>query len=777
MNKSTILSLLAASALLISSCGHKMDVTANYHVIPLPQTIVETPGADDFVLTESTVITYPQGDEEMKRNARFLSEYLAELTGLNLKISDAPADNNAIALQSTLDNENPEAYTLTVTPGLITINGSTPAGTFYGIQTLRKSVPQAGDLNVSFPAVTIRDQPRFAYRGTMLEVCRHFYPVDSVKKFIDMLALHNINRFHLGLSQDQGWRIEIKSRPELTAVGSMRKGTCVGRDMETSDSIPYGGFFTQDEARDIVNYAAERYITVIPEINMPGHMLAALASYPELGCTGGPYEVWQRWGISDDVLCAGNDSVLTFIDDVLGEIIDIFPSEYIHVGGDECPKVRWEHCPKCQAKARELGLKSDAHGTVEEKLQSYIIHHAGDYLASRGRKMIGWDETLEGGLAPGAIVMSWRGEEGAVEAARQGHDAILSPTNYCYFDYYQTDDTDNEPLAIGGYVPLEKVYSFNPIPKELTDDQQQHILGVQANLWTEYIPTYPQVEYMTVPRLAALAEVQWTDPDKKDYDDFAGRLIQLTGQYDAKGYNYATHLFNVNGKLTPDSVKAVVVAELSTVDDAPVYYTLDRSEPTLQSSVYDSPIEISTSTVIKAMAVRPGGNSRVFADSVAFNKATVRPITLAGQPHPRFSGDGAITLVDGKYGSTTFSAGGWLGFIGKNLDATIDLTDVTEISSVTVRTLVDVVDWILDARSITVMVSNDGETFSLVAHEEFPINDRNSPLEVVAHTLNFTPVNTRYVRVEVESQPKMISSDNQLMDAPAFLFVDEIIVN
>ncbi len=772
MNKSTILSLLTAAALLITSCDHRQDVTADFHVVPLPQTIVEADTSDGFVLDDNTVITYPEGDESMKRNARFLSEYLAELTGRNLKITDAPADENAIVLLSNLDSDNPEAYSLTVTPQLITIDGSTPAGTFYGIQTLRKSVPVTGDLNVTFPAVTIADEPRFAYRGTMLEVCRHFYPVDSVKKFIDMLALHNINRFHLGLSQDQGWRIEIKSRPELTAVGSKRKGTCVGHDIDSSDSIPYGGFFTQDEARDLVQYAADRYITIVPEINMPGHMLAALASYPELGCTGGPYEVWQRWGISDDVLCAGNDSVLTFIDDVLGEIVDIFPSEYIHVGGDECPKVRWAACPKCQAKARELGLKADADGTVEEKLQSYIIHHAGDFLASRGRKMIGWDETLEGGLAPGAIVMSWRGEEGAVEAARQGHDAILTPTNYCYFDYYQTRDTDNEPLAIGGYVPLEKVYSYNPAPRGLTDDQQKHMLGVQANLWTEYMPTYSQVEYMSLPRMAALAEVQWTDPDKKDYADFTKRLLQLTKQYDSKGYNYATHIFDVNGSLTTDSDRAVIVAELSTVDDAPVYYTLDGTDPDQQSALYTSPIEISTSSVIKVIAVRPEGISRVFADSVSFNKATARPITLAEQPHSRYNGDGPVTIVDGKFGTTTFAAGGWLGFIGKNLDATIDLIDPTEISSVTVRTLIDVVDWIIDAKSITVMVSDDGNNFTQVALEDYPINERNSPLEIVAHKLAFAPVTTRYVRVIAEPQPRMIAQQS-----PAFMFVDEIIID
>ncbi len=777
MKKSTILGFMAAAALFITSCDRKENVTANYQVIPLPQEIVEGTSGD-FLLSDATVITYPKSNDEMKRNAELLSEYLGELTGRKLKITDTPSEKNAIVLECDLDNENPEAYNLTVTPELITINGSTPAGTFYGIQTLRKSVPQTGNLNVSFPAVTISDYPRFAYRGAMLEVCRHFYPVDSVKKFIDMLALHNINRFHLGLSQDQGWRIEIKSRPELTKVGSMRKGTCIGHEFDTSDSIPYGGFFTQDEAREIVKYAADRYITVIPEINMPGHMLAALASYPELGCTGGPYEVWQRWGISDDVLCAGNDSVLKFIDDVLGEIIEIFPSEYIHVGGDECPKVRWEKCPKCQAKARELGLKNDANGTVEEKLQSYIMQHAGNFLTSHGRKMIGWDEILEGGLAPGAIVMSWRGEEGAKEAARQDHDAIMTPTNYLYFDYYQTRDTENEPMAIGGYVPVEKVYSFNPTPDDLTDEQKKHMIGVQANLWTEYMPTYSQVEYMALPRMAALAEVQWTEADKKDYNDFAKRVHQLTNQYRTQGYNYATHIFKVNGTLTPDMEKRAIVVELLTIDDAPIFYTLDGTEPTEQSTPYTEPFEINTTTVIKAVAVRPEGNSRVFTDSVTFNKATACPITIAEQPHSRYNDQGAVTLIDGKYGTIAFNAGGWLGFNGKNLDATIDLCESTEISAVTVRALVDVASWILDAKSITVMVSDDGKTFTQVAHEDYPINDKNDPREIVAHKLSFTPVTTRYVRVEAACQPTMpVEWDKRSQNAPAFLFVDEIIID
>lgn len=465
----TKLKLFAAAALCLAvvGCASRGEVTANYNVVPLPHSIVAGQG-EGFTLDSNTKIAYPEGDSALMRDAEFLAGYIEQMTGLNPALTtDAPAAG-AITLAANLQNENPEAYQLTVTADGISINGSTAAGTFYGVQTLRKAIPEAGNNNVVFPAVTIDDQPRFAYRGAHFDVSRHFFPADSVKTFIDMLALHNINTLHWHITDDQGWRIEIKSLPELTEIGSKRKGTVIGHNTGVYDSIPYGGFYTQEEARDIVKYAADRNITVIPEIDLPGHMLGALTAYPNLGCTGGPYDVWQIWGVSDDVLCAGNDSVYTFIDTVLGEIVDIFPSEYIHVGGDECPKTRWKECAKCQAKAKALGLKADSHGTVEEKLQSHIIHHASDFLSSKGRKMIGWDETLEGGLAPGAIVMSWRGEAGGIEAAKRGHDVIMTPNSYMYFDYYQTLDREKEPEAIGGYVPVQKVYSYEPLPADLT---------------------------------------------------------------------------------------------------------------------------------------------------------------------------------------------------------------------------------------------------------------------------------------------------------------------
>lgn len=420
------------------------EAVADYRVIPMPQAVAVDSASAPFELSATTVIAYPEGNAVMKRNAELLADYLEQMTGDRLALTgDAPAKD--VIVLSLGDGEgNPEGYTLSVTPERISIEGASEAGVFYGMQTLRKSIPEAGKARVVFPAVVVNDYPRFSYRGAHLDVSRHFFPTDSIKKYIDMLALHNINRFHWHLTDDQGWRLEIKKRPLLTEVGSKRNGTCVGHDFDSSDTIPYGGYYTQDEARDIVAYAADRHITVIPEIDMPGHMLGALTAYPELGCTGGPYEVWQRWGVSDDVLCAGNDSVLSFIDDVLSEVIEVFPSEYIHVGGDECPKMRWTECPKCQARIKAMGFKRDEHGTPEEKLQSFLIHHASDFLTSHGRKMIGWDETLEGGLAPGAVVMSWRGEDGAVAAARQGHDAIMTPTSYMYFDYYQTLDRTDE---------------------------------------------------------------------------------------------------------------------------------------------------------------------------------------------------------------------------------------------------------------------------------------------------------------------------------------------
>ena len=472
-----------AVAGLFASCQSAQQ-EADYQIIPMPQEIVTASG-NPFILKSSVKILYPEGNENMQRNAKFLADYLKTATGKDFVIEAGTEGENAIVLALGTESENPESYQLKVTGDGITITAPTEAGVFYGIQSLRKSLPVAIGAEIALPAVEIKDAPRFAYRGAHFDTSRHFFTVDEVKTYIDMMALHNMNRFHWHITEDQGWRLEIKKYPKLTEIGSKRTETVIGRNSGEYDGKPYGGFYTQEEAKEIVAYAAERYITVIPEIDLPGHMQAALAAYPELGCTGGPYEVWRQWGVSEDVLCAGNDQVLKFLEDVYAELIEIFPSEYIHVGGDECPKVRWEKCPKCQARIKALGLKSDDKHSKEERLQSFVINHIEKFLNDHGRQIIGWDEILEGGLAPNATVMSWRGERGGIEAAKQKHDVIMTPNTYLYFDYYQTKDTENEPLGIGGYLPLERVYSYEPMPTSLTPEEQKYIKGVQANLWTD----------------------------------------------------------------------------------------------------------------------------------------------------------------------------------------------------------------------------------------------------------------------------------------------------
>lgn len=769
---------MVAPLLAAASCSHFPEVEADYNVVPLPREIVPGTG-EGFRFASSTVIAYPEGDSALASNAGLLAGYLDKLTGITPDIealNGAPDElRNAIVLLAALPDSNPEGYTISVNSHRILIDGASPRGNFYGIQTLRKSIPSAGRHTVLFPAVEINDFPRFPYRGAHLDVARHFFPVDSVKAFIDMIALHNINTFHWHLSDDQGWRIEIEKYPLLTEIGSVRKGTCIGHDFDSSDSIPYGGFFTKDEAREIVRYAAERHITVIPEIDLPGHMLAALTAYPDLGCTGGPYDLWQRWGVSEDLLCAGNDSTYEFVAGVLNEVMDVFPSEYIHVGGDECPKVRWKKCPRCQGAIKRLGLKADSHSSAEEKLQSHVMSFAGEVLAARGRKMLGWDEMLDGGLPAGAAVMSWRGVEGGIAAARAGHDVVMTPVSHCYFDYYQVLDRSGEPEAIGGYIPIERVYGFDPVPEMLSPEEGAHIKGVQANLWTEYIPTMRQVFYMELPRLAALSEVQWSARDNKDFATFARRLPQLMEQYEAWGYDYARHIFNVQASLMNDTQKRCIVAEFSTVDGAPVVYTLDGTDPTEASPRYIAPIEITSSAIIKAAAVRSSGLGKVVTDSVSFCKSTGCDISIANEPHSNYAAQGAAALTDGRFGSLAFNAGGWLGFNGADLIATIDLGAVVPVSSVAANVLIDVPNWIFDATGMKVEVSSDGKEFDKVASDSFPIPEENTRL-ILPHRLIFPPVDARYVRLTMgclHEIPKWhIGAGN-----PPFLFVDEIVVD
>ena len=758
------------------ACSEKRTLNSDYEIIPKPLD-VNCKGDASFLLKDGVAVIYPENNQKMQDNAEFLVDYVEKQTGVKLTSHAGMPVDGAICLTLDLSDDNAEAYKLIVNDKRVCISGASEAGVFYGIQTLRKSLPVAQDINVNLSAVEIYDKPRFAYRGAMLDVARHFYTVDEVKTFIDMLALHNINRFHWHLTDDQGWRIEIKKYPKLMSVASERKETVVGRWYSgIYDGKPYGGYYTQDELRDVIDYAAKRHITIIPEVDLPGHMQAALTAYPELGCTGGPYEVRTIWGVSQDVLCVGNDFTLQFVKDVLSEVADIFPSEYIHIGGDECPKVRWEKCPKCQERIKSLGLKSDAKHTKEQRLQSYMIQEAAKYLKEKGKRIIGWTEILEGGLVPDATLMSWIGESGGIEAAHQHHDVIMTPNTYLYFDYYQSKKVEDEPLAIGGYLPIEKTYNYEPMPKELTKEEQQYIKGVQSNLWTEYIPVFSQVQYMVLPRLGAAAEVQWTDPSKKDYKDFLRRVPHLVAVYDCYGWNYATHVYDVNVDMKADTVNHVLNVQLSTMADDPIYYTLDGQDPTEKSLKYTKPFTIDQSVVLKTMAVHPDRTSKISVDTIRFNKATLKPVVLLQPNESRFSPDGPVVLVDGRNGNYSFDTGAWLTVAGNDLEAVINMQAETILRSASVHVYVRKDAWLFDARGFSVSVSSDNKNYKEVASQEYKQMQESDSDGIIEHELSFDPCKATYVKIKVISEKSMPDWHWDAGKAP-FLLVDEIILN
>ena len=537
MKKYFLLFLVAA---LFAACTTPKEPHARYDILPLPTHLVEKEG--EFRLNNSTEIVVPSGDEAVMQIASLFAEQVKITSGIKLKIRTATNNTTNVIIFEPIQNDElgTEGYRLLVNNDKIVLQANAANGFFYAVQTMFQMLPpeiygsqKVKNVNWTIACVEIYDSPRFGYRGMHLDVCRHFFSIEFVKKYIDILAMQKMNRFHWHLTDDQGWRIEIKKYPKLNEIGSWRSGSMVGRYSDHKyDTVRHGGFYTQEQIKEVVAYAATKYIEVIPEVEMPGHALAAVASYPWLCCRKDTvFDVCQKWGVFDQVFCT-TDSVFMFLEDVLAEVMPLFPSEYIHIGGDECPKTYWKQCPHCQAMIKKLKLKD------EHSLQSYFIQRIEKFVNANGKKIIGWDEILEGGLAPNATVMSWRGEEGAIEAANQNHDAIMTPTSHCYFDYYQSRDTENEPISIGGFLPLEKVYSLNPIPEKLSADKHQYIIGVQANIWTEYILTTEHVEYMMLPRSVALAEVAWTRDEQKNFDDFLRRLQTQFQRYDFMGVNY-----------------------------------------------------------------------------------------------------------------------------------------------------------------------------------------------------------------------------------------------
>ncbi len=513
----------------------------NYAIIPAPVTL--EPGDGEFTFSPKTKITVNTLNDDTRLAADFLASMVNRVTGSSLEVTEGSSKGGGRVAMFIDENAGTgkEGYILSVKPRKIIITAETPAGLFYAVQSIRQLLPpeiesksEVPGVRLAVPACEITDNPRFVYRGMHLDVARHMFPMEYIKRYIDMIALHKMNHFHWHLTEDQGWRIEIKKYPLLTEIGAYRKETLIGhggRRPFEFDGKPYGGYYTQEEVKEIVEYARQRFITVIPEIELPGHSVAALAAYPELSCTGGPFEVVTRWGVFEDVYCAGKEKTFEFLQDVFDEVIELFPSTYIHIGGDEVPKTRWKACPDCQQRIKDEGLAN------EEELQSYFIKRIEDYLLTKDRRIIGWDEILEGGLAPQATVMSWRGTRGGIAAAKMGHDVIMTPSSHLYLDHYQTEP-EGEPLAIGGYSPLEWVYSYEPLPSELTPEEHHYILGLQGNLWAEYLKTPDHMEYMAYPRMFAIAETGWSPVERKDFESFLARFMYQTPRYDLAGINY-----------------------------------------------------------------------------------------------------------------------------------------------------------------------------------------------------------------------------------------------
>ena len=709
-----------------------------------------------FTLSNSTGITY---DPEFKISAEFLKSFIEK--GSNIRLQN----NNTISFIKDESITNPEGYTLNILPNRIEIKAKTDQGAFYAVQSLRQLLPSTFE-NGTFtedtlriPCASIEDAPQFKYRGMHLDVARHFFSIDFIKSYIDALALLKMNTFHWHLTDDQGWRIEIKKYPKLQEIAAFRKETLIGHYNSTPqefDKTPYGGFYTQEQIKEVVAYAKTRHVTIIPEIEMPGHAQAAIAAYPELGCTGNDIEVATKWGVFEDVFCT-KEETFQFLEGVLDEVVALFPSEYIHIGGDEAPKTHWKACKVCQERMKTEGLKD------EHELQNYFITRIETYLNSKGKQIIGWDEILEGGLAPNATVMSWRGTEGAVEAAKQQHNVIMTPTSHSYFDYYQSVN-DNEPLAIGGYLPLEKVYGFNPIPDGLTKEESQYILGAQGNLWTEYIPNEKQVEYMVFPRIIAMSEVVWSKPEHKNYADFVSRLENFHKRLDGLDINYANHLFKIEGNLIAEGYELKTLTK-----DKTIRFTLDGSEPILTSDVYSKPIPITKNTSIKAAVFNSERQlGATFTQTINYHKAVGKKITINVEPNKAYSGSGIEGLVNGISGSDTrYGDKEWLGFWGDDLKITIDLGEEMDVYSIETRFYNAPGQWIYAPQEFEFGLDHHG----IDSKAKIPLDKNN-----LANLKFKLDEKTRFIYLKFPNYGT-IPEGNQGAGHKAWTFIDEIIIN
>jgi hexosaminidase len=752
------------------------------NITPRPVSVSVKVGS--FEISPATMIFISR--RELEKSAAFFNNYLERFYGFRLSIVTKPTLNSIeFSIGSNENNRNlthADSYMINVDKTKVRIVGINDTSVFYGMQTLIQLLPLEKTSSLRIPAITIEDYPRFYHRGLMLDCGRHFFSAEFVKQYIDFIALHKMNRFHWHLTEDQGWRIEIKKYPKLTEIGSCRNGTIIGHHPGTgNDKMKDCGYYSQDQIREIVKYAADRYITIIPEIEMPGHSSAAIAAYPQLSCfpdeptqiakgvawagTDSGKEVQQSWGVYRDVYCP-SDYTFKFLEDVMNEVMALFPSKYIHIGGDECPKDNWKRSAFCQNLIREKELKD------EDGLQSYFIQQIENYLKSKGRNIIGWDEILEGGLAPNATVMSWRSEQGGINAAKQHHNVIMTPGGYVYFDHSQTKNEDS--LTIGGYLPLDKVYNYEPVPKELNDDEAKNVLGAQANIWTEYMSNPSKVEYMIFPRLTALSEVLWSQKENRDWNEFQNRLPKIFKRFELWNINYSKAYYEVKSSIqsTKDNNGVLLVLESSSVSGVPAY-CISMNSSDVKS--YSEPILIKSGVVYRTVLFDNGemlGNW--ITQRILFNKATGKKISLAALPDARYPGSGgAFGLVNGVESERGINSDEWLGWNGTDMEAVIDLGAEEQVS--------DIQAHILDLKRSQIYAPVYFEAFSSVDGINFYVLGKTTEMKrqdqnMAFMDIRFTPVLCRYIKIFAKNSGR-IPDGQPGAHNQAWLFCDEVSVN
>lgn len=758
--------------LLAVACNKR--VVADYNVIPQVQNLSVKDG-DVYVFDSSRKLVYDNQDS--RRSLELFAQDLEELVGIRPSVAAGTSEDAKGNVYFTLGlrDGRKEAYSINVSSDGILVQAVAPEGIYRATRTLLKSVGAEKTSSVEFPSAEVSDWPRFGYRGLMLDVSRHFSDVEMVKRTIDMLALHQLNIFHWHLTDDQGWRIEIKSHPELTEIGAWRDDTVVGRYLGgtdyPTDGKRHGGFYTQEQIREIVAYAKERYIEIIPEIDLPGHTSAVLAAYPQLGCEDKEYKVANRWGVIRDVLCAGNPASLDLFKDIMDEVCELFPGKYIHLGGDECVKERWKACPKCQRKIKELGLKDGNRYSKEDYLQSWFMGEVASFVQSKGKRVIGWDEILEGVPMDDSVIMSWRGTEGGITAAKMGHDVVMTPTSDMYFDQSQTLASQLEEIPVGGFINVMKVYSYEPLPASLTPEQQKHILGCQANVWCEYMPEERIRQYQILPRLAALSEVQWTMPERKNYKDFLKRLPKMLSIYDHYGYNYAKHIFDVACSYSVNVEKGSLEVSLSTLGNDPIYYTLDGTSPqTKKAMLYDdTPIVISSPSELKVSVLR---NGKFTKEETLFkldcNKATFKKVNIsttlnimqAHLPHE--------ILTDGIIGSLRCDDYRWMSCTGR-MSLILDLGKSESFSRIGWVALNSQSENILVPQNVKIQISEDGKQYCTILDIE-KNHEIQAEQSVECISEEVGAQTARYIKMDFDSYKYPDKT------SPSWVFLSELIV-